>query len=403
MSQRTATIESLPMAFEVVKAMRADGLEWGEGYRPLGRQALAEIIQGRMAEAVDDWLDSLDGSAMRDRRNGSYSRHLLTELGDIELSVPRTRRFCPSEVLRSYAKRAPEIDRAILAGFVLGLSTRKVGEVLLALLGRKVSASTVSRVAKTLDEAVAAFHARPLAERYKALMLDGVVLARRTGAGALKRPVLVALGIRADGKKEIIDFHLATGESAAAWERFLTDLYRRGLTGNGLEMICARACPCEGGGWPGPQRCLADRLSGHPSAALLRAQSQERAGQGPQGRPRRRQGCPPRHHERPQPAQGAQCRTPLRQCLGRDLPQGRRLPAQRPRRPAHLLPLPHTCRAQGVSEPPTAIERRFREVPAQDPTHGHIPGPHINGPHPLRRLHPRKQSTGSKHPSLPDT
>ena len=127
MSQRTATIESLPMAFEVVKAMRADGLEWGEGYRPLGRQALAEIIQGRMAEAVDDWLDSLDGSAMRDRRNGSYSRHLLTELGDIELSVPRTRRFCPSEVLRSYARRAPEIDRAILAGFVLGLSTRKVG------------------------------------------------------------------------------------------------------------------------------------------------------------------------------------------------------------------------------------------------------------------------------------
>ena len=75
---------------------------------------------------------------MRDRRNGSYSRHLLTELGDIELSVPRTRRFCPSEVLRSYARRAPEIDRAILAGFVLGLSTRKVGEVLLALLGRKV-------------------------------------------------------------------------------------------------------------------------------------------------------------------------------------------------------------------------------------------------------------------------
>ena len=111
MSQRTATIERLPMAFEVVKAMRADGLEWGEGYRPLGRQALAEIIQGRMAEAVDDWLDSLDGSAMRDRRNGSYSRHLLTELGDTELSVPRTRRFCPSEVLRSYARRAPEIDR----------------------------------------------------------------------------------------------------------------------------------------------------------------------------------------------------------------------------------------------------------------------------------------------------
>ena len=395
MSQRTATIESLPMAFEVVKAMRADGLEWGEGYRPLGRQALAEIIQGRMAEAVDDWLDSLDGSAMRDRRNGSYSRHLLTELGDIELSVPRARRFCPSEVLRSYARRAREIDRAILAGFVLGLSTRKVGEVLLALLGRKVSASTVSRVAKTLDEAVAAFHARPLADRYKALMLDGVVLARRTGAGALKRPVLVALGIRADGKKEIIDFHLATGESAAAWERFLTDLYRRGLTGNGLEMICA-----DGG--RGLIAALPTVYPGIPLQQLLGAQSQERAGQGPQGRPRRRQGCPPRHHERPQPTQGAQCRTPLRQCLGRDLPQGRRLPAQRPRRPAHLLPLPHPCRARACQNHQRHLTTLPRG-PAQDPTHGYIPGPHINGPHPLRRLHPRKQSTGSKHPSLHDT
>ena len=75
MPQRTATIESLPMAFEIVKAMQADGLEWGEGYRPLGREALAEIIQGRMAEAVDHWLDSLDGLATHDRRNGTYSRH----------------------------------------------------------------------------------------------------------------------------------------------------------------------------------------------------------------------------------------------------------------------------------------------------------------------------------------
>ena len=238
MSQ-TATIESLPMAFEVVKAMQADGLEWGEGYRPMGRQALAEIIEGRMDEAVDRWLAGLDGSAERDRRNGSYSRHLLTELGDLELSVPRTRRFCPTEVLRSYARRAPEIDRVILVGFVLGLGTRKVGEVLLALLGRPVSAATVSRVAKTLDGAVAAFHRRPLKNAYKALMLDGVVLARKTGAGALKRPVLVALGLRHDDRKEIIDFRLAKAESAAEWELFLSDLYRRGITGDGLEMICA--------------------------------------------------------------------------------------------------------------------------------------------------------------------
>jgi transposase-like protein len=64
----------------------------------------------------------------------------------------------------------------------------------------------VSTVAKQLDAVVAAFHARSLRDQYRVLMLDGVVLARRTGAGAIRRPVLVALGLRHDGKKEVIDF-----------------------------------------------------------------------------------------------------------------------------------------------------------------------------------------------------
>jgi putative transposase len=261
-----ATIERLPDAFAMVKAMRADGLEWGEGYRPLGREALAEIIEGRMEEAIDAWLDGLEFDEEPDRRNGCYRRHLLTELGDIELSVPRTRRFSPKAVLKAYARRSAEIDRAILAGFVFGLSTRKVGEVLLALLGRPVSASTVSVVAKTLDAAVAAFHRRPLKTAYKVLMLDGVVLARKTGAGALRRPVLVALGLRPDGKKEVIDFHLAASESAAEWEFFLTDLHRRGLTGEGLDMICIdggsglkAALPVVFPGLP-VQRCWAHKI-----------------------------------------------------------------------------------------------------------------------------------------------
>jgi putative transposase len=266
MSQRAATITSLPMAFEFVKAMQADGLDWDEGYRGLCRQAVEEIIEDQMAAAVDRHLDQLGAEDAADRRNGSYRRHLLTELGDIELNVPRTRRYSPTEVIRAYARRTREIDRVILAGFVLGLSTRKVGETLLALLGRRVSPSTVSQVAKTLDAAVAAFHRRALQNRYKVLMLDGVVLARKTGAGALRRPVLVALGLRPDGKKEIIDFRLAAGESAAEWEKFLADLYRRGLTGEGLDMICVdggsgllAALPSVFDGIP-VQRCWAHKI-----------------------------------------------------------------------------------------------------------------------------------------------
>nr|CAX83773.1 Transposase mutator type [uncultured bacterium] len=218
--------------------MQVEGLEWGDDYRSLGREALAGIIEGRMVEAVDRHLEEMAAHEIADRRNGYYGRHLLTELGDIELAVPRTRRFSPVSVLRAYARRASHIDRMILACFVLGLSTRKVAEALLPVLGRPISAATVSEVAKSLDAVVAAFHRRPLKDQYKALMLDGVVLSRKTGAGAVKRPVLVALGIRHDGRKEVIDFRLATSESAAQWEGFLTDLFLRGLLGEGLEMIC---------------------------------------------------------------------------------------------------------------------------------------------------------------------
>ncbi len=235
---RAVAIANVGQAFEVVKEMQADGLAWGDDYRPLGRAALARILEDRMASAVDRHLERMAELGEADRRNGCYGRHLLTALGSIELAVPRTRRFSAGAVLRAYARREAEVDRMILACFVLGLSTRKVGEALLPILGQRVSAATVSEVAKTLDAAVAGFHARPLNSRYRQLMLDGVVLSRKTGAGAIRRPVLVALGIRADGKREVIDFRLAASESAVEWERFLTDLHRRGLDGEGLEMIC---------------------------------------------------------------------------------------------------------------------------------------------------------------------
>ena len=235
---QTATIKSLPAAFAMMKAMQAEGVEWGEDYRASARRALAGLLEGRMGQLIDGHLERMAELGQADRRNGCYRRHLLTELGDLELAVPRTRTFSALKVVRAYARRAKHVDRMILACFVLGLSTRKVALALLPILGRPVSPATVSAVARQLDAAVAAFHRRPLKDIYRVLVLDGVVLKRKTGAGALARPVLVALGLRPDGKKEVIDFRLASAESAAQWEQFLGDLVRRGLTGERLEMLC---------------------------------------------------------------------------------------------------------------------------------------------------------------------
>lgn len=234
--QQVAAAHSVEQAVRMLKHMRVQAPEWTD-YREAGRNALARILEERMHGLVGNRIAELAAIGVPDRRNGAYRRQLLTSLGAIALAVPRSRTCSAGTMLRAYARREPWIDRVILACFVLGLSTRKVGEALLPILGERVSPATVSRVARVLDQAVAAFHHRPLANRYRVLVLDGVVLSRRTGAGALRRPVLVALGITNAGTKEILDFQLAPAESQAAWEAFLNDLYARGLTGEGLTLI----------------------------------------------------------------------------------------------------------------------------------------------------------------------
>jgi len=234
--QQVAAVRSVKQAVRMLKHMRVQSPEWTD-YRSAGRDAMARLLEERMHGLVGNRIAELRAAGIQDRRNGSYRRALLTSLGVIELAIPRSRTYSAQGVIQAYARRERWVDRVILACFVLGLSTRKVGEALLPMLGERVSPATVSRVAKTLDEAVAAFHRRPLANRYRVLVFDGVVLSRKTGAGALRRPVLVALGITFDRKLEIIDFALAPAESQCAWEAFLNELHARGLTGESVSLI----------------------------------------------------------------------------------------------------------------------------------------------------------------------
>lgn len=234
--QELSAVRSVRQATRMLKQMNVQAPEWGE-YQSASREAVRQVLEDRMHGLLGNRIAELAANGIQDRRNGSYRRWLLTGLGAIELCVPRSRTVSGIVVLRRYARRESAVDRVILACFVLGLSTRKVGEALLPLLGERISPATVSRVARVLDEAVTAFHRRPLANRYRALLLDGVVLGRKTGGGALRRPVLVAMGLTLAGKKEILDFRLARSESQVEWEAFLNDLHRRGLTGESLAII----------------------------------------------------------------------------------------------------------------------------------------------------------------------
>jgi putative transposase len=126
----------------------------------------------------------------------------------------------------------------VLEAFLRGISTRQVGQVLEPVLGECYSAQTISNITRQLDHTVAQFHRRPLRDDYLYLFLDGIVLKMRDlSAKVRRRMVLVAYGVLPNGKREILDYHFAHGESEAAWLEFLQGLFLRGLEGKHLQLI----------------------------------------------------------------------------------------------------------------------------------------------------------------------
>jgi transposase-like protein len=177
--------------------------------------------------------------ARSDWRNGYRKRDLTTELGLLRgIRVPRSRQggYAPS-VFGRYSRRQPLVNAAIMEMFIAGVATRRVGEILEALLGDCPSASTVSRVTQELDERVRAFHHRALEDCWRFLMLDGVTMAVKGAGGLRKRLVLVAYVVDGKGRRQLLDFRLAQGESEAEWTAFLESLYRRGLEGQQLRLV----------------------------------------------------------------------------------------------------------------------------------------------------------------------
>jgi len=174
-----------------------------------------------------------------DYRNGYRTRSLVTRFGLIkELRVPRSRGgVYESRILPQYARYDESVKALIRESFLGGVSTRRVGEVLEPMLGASVSASTVSRIAKTLDVEVAKFHQRPLSDDVQYLFLDGVYLKLKGVAKAQRKVVLTVYGIKVTGEREVIGFKLASSESEQEWESLLNDLHRRGMEGKKLKLV----------------------------------------------------------------------------------------------------------------------------------------------------------------------
>ena len=221
---------------------------WGDLYGRT-RQAWKRFWEAQSLRERDSymrcgWYDRVDPGERRDYRNGFYERDFVTRLGTIRLRIARTRgrNFVPRG-LEKFQRRAEDVAMLIREAFLRGISTRQVGRIVAAFTGEPVSAQTVSKLTRELDEAVRQFHQAPLKDEWVYLFLDGVSLRVRRPAGRKRVQMLVAYGVRADGSRQLLAFRRSPGESQAAWEALLEDLYRRGLEGRQLALIVSDGCP----------------------------------------------------------------------------------------------------------------------------------------------------------------
>jgi transposase-like protein len=141
-----------------------------------------------------------------------------------------------SDIIPKYERNTGRFELVILESFINGISTRKMKRITEAFAEIGISHGTVSNIFRKIDINRRNFQARPLADKYKYILLDGLWCSVYQ-KWHFKRVVLVALGITEDGVQEIIDFRVAKSESEMYWTNFLDNLRKRGLTGEKLKLV----------------------------------------------------------------------------------------------------------------------------------------------------------------------
>lgn len=189
------------------------------------KKALAERA---LNAEMDHHLAGEGGAA--NSRNGYGRKSVVTDSGRIALEVPRDRQgsFDPL-LIAKYQRRFPGFDDKIISMYARGMSTREIAGHLLDLYGIEVSADLISTVTDAVLDEIATWQARPLEPVYPLVFFDALRVKIRDEGLVRNKAVHIALGVRADGTKEILGLWLEQNEGAKFWLRVMNELRNRGV------------------------------------------------------------------------------------------------------------------------------------------------------------------------------
>ena len=215
--------------------VRVDEQELRGHVQELVRASVEETLNAMLDAEADEQCGAkrYERSPERlDTRAGHYERKLLTPAGEMTLQVPRLRNLpFESEIIERYRRRESSVEEAMIQMYLAGVSVRRVEDITEALWGERVSPSTVSELNQKIYGRIEEWRNWPIEGEYAYVYLDGIWLKRSWGGEVRNITVLVAIGVRSDGYREIIGVAEGVKEDLESWRGFLRYLKSRGLKG----------------------------------------------------------------------------------------------------------------------------------------------------------------------------
>lgn len=229
------------LAEQLVDQARADGksLVGPDGLlSELTKQILETGLEVEMEEHVGYPKHAAEGRNHGNSRNGTRSKTVITEIGPIELDVPRDRdgTFEP-ETVRKGQRRLDGVDSMVISLTAKGLTTGEVEAHLAEVYSTNISRETISKITDRVLGELADWQNRPLDRVYPVVFIDAIVVKIRDGQVA-NRPVYAAIGVTVDGQRDILGLWIGTGgEGAKYWLQVLTEIKNRGV-----DDVCIVVC-----------------------------------------------------------------------------------------------------------------------------------------------------------------
>ena len=211
---------------EGVELTGDDGLLTG-----LVRQVLQTGLEVELADHLGYEPYESAGRGSGNSRNGSSAKTVTTEIGQVELRVPRDRNgtFDPVTVPK-HARRLDGLTTNVVSLYAKGMTTGDIQAHLFEIYGTEISRETISKITDSIVEDMIAWQNRPLDRVYPVLLIDAIVIKVRD-AQVANRPVYVAIGVNLDGERDVLGLWLGPtgGEGAKQWMTMLTELRNRGV------------------------------------------------------------------------------------------------------------------------------------------------------------------------------